>query len=1074
MRAQTSVSRVRLPAGIHFFGLAVHINSVIYLCHIHIPSAHLSFCVCLNVCISARVRGRRCQLNPPQEQGSIEDEDDDVEKLKEKFGFWADFHAASNDNNERKNLPALLIQQADGKDKDPVPCRVSIEVGEQAQSTEEKLGSANIVPATPLPGATPSIYSPAAFEPQGDPPVFIQIIHAFDATRYIIKVAEGRLIIQDVNVPLEQQKSKLDQRRLLLMQTEDTSEGQQMRVCTLIFSSPGLRKVFRKLCAQHGYKQDIADMVCEDGRTKKKWKFYRNPEDNQRVMLGKGSFARVFKAKMSREQQLPTELHDEIIAVKELIHYDLQPIVSQFQNEIRTLNQLHHENIIKIFGSDNSPDTGAPCILLELVQGGDLKDCVNLYGPVWEPSNPTSETVVAWYAFQLTSAVAYLHGKQIMSRDIKDENCMINKFTGRLVLIDFGTHKDMHGLQVVTASFVGTPSTMSDARLVGKPYGMSEDVYSIGCVVRQLVASANPLDKIHTLRDFKVYKKETVDADTIKKEWPKHTKAVLHACFEDSRTRPTAQKLLETCELFKYDFTQFDPRRGSNTGPVSSDTSQTKKTGTLRLKTMYSENYRRIQVIKAFLKLLTEKEDEICDLWSCAMGQGMEAMTPRLFGKKQAAPSHFRLLLKVCTRLFNLKEGTEKWRTNRRWAISKMSETLQSQCTSQWEIEQVVRLFEFSTDADSKSQRLGAKASHFMMPLLRKSTEIHAHNIFLIKELCNQTAAVGVSCLKEATTQHLQNESLPMKTPAPNWGNDEAPRRRPTLKGSAGGNGSLVLQLPPKGKGGRGRAKGDSGGASVARINSSLADRRFAKAGKRMSSMSLKNLSQDGSSGAVGGRPNKQTSNLVNEEKFPESQPDDFDRESAPNVHSADLQNVLEQMARATETLANIAAADAKKVEVDESFYHTDPGLKMFLDDELKLAKKMNCCEYFYKQGVTLEILLEDFSRSDLAQVGIPVGPAAKIWRAVLRYRTTRGAPSPSPSKGAHAQAQEGGFRPHASSVAPKQFRASMFSHADTQPFPESPNDAAPNAKRGTFGFLDPGEEIEEIVTSTSWPCICS
>ena len=336
-----------------------------------------------------RVRGRRVKRNPAAEPPSFEDTDDPIEILKSKFGFWADFLAASNNNADRKNIPAMLIQQdSNGRDKKPVCVRVSIEKG-KAETREERQGMENMVPPTPLPvGAGPmgssqlSGYGSAralspkeAEEEEREAPVFIQIIHAFDATRYIIQVAEGKLIIQDVNLPLEHQKSKLDKRRLMLMQTEDTSSGQQMRACTLMFSSPSLRKVFRKLCAEHGYKQEMADMVSEDGLGKKKWKFVRS-ENGSRVLLGKGSFGRVFKGQIKGSNDRGAW---EVMAVKELIHYDSQPMQTQFQNEIRTLNQLHHPNIIKIFGSDNSPDTGAPCILLEMVQGGDISDLIKLY-----------------------------------------------------------------------------------------------------------------------------------------------------------------------------------------------------------------------------------------------------------------------------------------------------------------------------------------------------------------------------------------------------------------------------------------------------------------------------------------------------------------------------------------------------------------------------------------------------------------------------------------------------------------------------------------------------------------------
>lgn len=94
-----------------------------------------------------------------------------------------------------------------------------------------------------------------------------------------------------------------------------------------------------------------------------------------------------------------------------------------------------------------------------MISGGDLGCIIELYGPVYEPQNEhLTLSTVAWYTCQLCRAVSYLHSKKIMSRDIKDENCMINQYRGSLVLIDLGTVKDINDLQpTANATFAGTP-----------------------------------------------------------------------------------------------------------------------------------------------------------------------------------------------------------------------------------------------------------------------------------------------------------------------------------------------------------------------------------------------------------------------------------------------------------------------------------------------------------------------------------------------------------------------------------------------------------------------------------------
>jgi serine/threonine protein kinase len=73
-------------------------------------------------------------------------------------------------------------------------------------------------------------------------------------------------------------------------------------------------------------------------------------------------------------------------------------------------------------------------MLMAMIPGGSLKELVRQYGPMWEPLVPDSEDTVAFYAVQLCRAVKYLHHNKIMSRDIKDDNCMINQCVIALLL----------------------------------------------------------------------------------------------------------------------------------------------------------------------------------------------------------------------------------------------------------------------------------------------------------------------------------------------------------------------------------------------------------------------------------------------------------------------------------------------------------------------------------------------------------------------------------------------------------------------------------------------------------------
>ena len=191
--------------------------------------------------------------------------------------------------------------------------------------------------------------------------------------------------------------------------------------------------------------------------------------------LGTGGMGTVYRA------------HHEIlsrpVALKvprpELAQSDV--FVQRFLREARALGTLNHPNIVSVYDAGIEDDT--PYIAMEYVAGETLSD------RIYQTERLVFNLVIRW-GIQMARALAYLHDRNILHRDLKSANVIINE-RGDAVIADFGIAQ-IDPDSDLTQGMIGTPSYMSPEQAMGRPLDVRSDLYSLGIILYECIAGDVP------------------------------------------------------------------------------------------------------------------------------------------------------------------------------------------------------------------------------------------------------------------------------------------------------------------------------------------------------------------------------------------------------------------------------------------------------------------------------------------------------------------------------------------------------------------------------------------------------
>ncbi|HUV84104.1 MAG TPA: protein kinase, partial [Methanosarcinales archaeon] len=175
--------------------------------------------------------------------------------------------------------------------------------------------------------------------------------------------------------------------------------------------------------------------------------------------------------------------HGTKVAVKHLLFVDFdERAMREFLREVTMMANLRHPNIVEFYKVCIEPEKN--CIVMEYMAGGSLYDLLH------------SEGELEWvlrlqFALEICQGLKYLHHNNIVHRDLKSLNVLLDERQQHAKLTDFGLSKQDTGTATMTKA-IGTPAWMPPEALNDERYTPKSDIYSYGIILHELATREDP------------------------------------------------------------------------------------------------------------------------------------------------------------------------------------------------------------------------------------------------------------------------------------------------------------------------------------------------------------------------------------------------------------------------------------------------------------------------------------------------------------------------------------------------------------------------------------------------------
>jgi len=226
-------------------------------------------------------------------------------------------------------------------------------------------------------------------------------------------------------------------------------------------------------------------------------------------LIGTGGMARVYKAKHF--------ILGRFVAVKILHSSSQNRSIQRFQQEAKAISTLNHPNLAK-FLDFGITEQGDPYLVMDLLEGKTLQSYIESKGKI-----PFVEALNLFR--QVCDGMTYAHRNNIVHRDLKPSNIMLKQADEgvQAVIFDFGIARlsgdgESENKLTQTGEIFGSPLYMSPEQCKGMHIDHRSDIYSLGCVLFEMLSGRPPLEGSNAFHTMNLH--VTSDPPSIRETCP--------------------------------------------------------------------------------------------------------------------------------------------------------------------------------------------------------------------------------------------------------------------------------------------------------------------------------------------------------------------------------------------------------------------------------------------------------------------------------------------------------------------------------------------------------------------------
>ena len=195
--------------------------------------------------------------------------------------------------------------------------------------------------------------------------------------------------------------------------------------------------------------------------------------------LGEGRFGKIY---LAREKQSKYAVVLKCVSKEAVLRHDL---AHQIRREVELHMYCRHRHIIRMLAF--FWDDERIFMAMDFAEGGDMHRHLDSF-----PQRIMPEDIAARYLAQLCGAVAYLHARRILHRDIKPDNILLKK--GNVKLADFTWAVSCHQERDRRKTLCGTIDYLAPEMVSGQDYSAPIDMWSVGCCAFELLCGTAPFE----------------------------------------------------------------------------------------------------------------------------------------------------------------------------------------------------------------------------------------------------------------------------------------------------------------------------------------------------------------------------------------------------------------------------------------------------------------------------------------------------------------------------------------------------------------------------------------------------